>query len=158
MNAAHLHLMFNHLPIVGLGFTMILHALALSRNSNELKKVSCWFYIIIGLLAMIPVLTGDGTEQIVMSYPGISKDAIENHETWGYVFFYGLLLNGALAAATLWFSREKPDLVKKFSFALLIVAFVLTFFAYQTGTTGGQIRHPEILKQGPLKVEAEDND
>ena len=158
MNAVHFHLMFNHLPIVGLGFTMILHALALVRNSKELIKVSCWFYLFIGLLAILPIITGDGAEGIVLTYPGISKNAIENHETWGYIFFYGLLFNSALAAAVLWFSREKPDLLKKFSFALLIVAFVLTFFAYQTGTTGGQIRHPEIQKQGPIQVQGEDED
>ena len=158
MNAVHLHLMFNHLPIVGLGFTLILHALALARNSNELKQVTCWFYIMIGLFAIIPILTGDGAGKMVLSYPDINRDTIENHETWGYIFFYGLLLNGALAAAALWFSREKPERMKRFGFALLIVAFVLTIFAYQTGTTGGQIRHPEIQKQGPIKVQEEDND
>ena len=49
MNAAHFHLMFNHLPIVGLGFAILLNLLAIIRKSEELRNLSCWFYILIGL-------------------------------------------------------------------------------------------------------------
>ena len=113
-------------------------------------QLSCWFYILIGLLSILPILTGDSAQEILITYPGISKDAIENHETWGYIFFYILLLNGALAIAALWFTRKTPDLMKKFNIAMLIVAFAATFFAYETGLTGGNIRHPEI-EQGNYK-------
>jgi uncharacterized membrane protein len=144
MNAAHFHLMFNHLPIVGLGFAILLNLLAIIRQSMELKNLSCWFYILIGLLAILPILTGDGAQEILVTYPGINKDVIENHETWAYIFFYGLMLNGVLAFAALWFSRKNPDLMKKMSIAMLVIAIALLFFAYQTGTTAGKIRHPEI--------------
>lgn len=144
MNAAHFHLMFNHLPIVGLGFAILLNLLAVFGKSPEVKKLSCWFYILIGLLSILPILTGDGAGEILETYPGISKDVIENHETWAYIFFYGLLLNGVLAIGALWFSRKNPDLMKKMSIAMLIIAIVLLFFAYQAGTTAGKIRHPEI--------------
>jgi uncharacterized membrane protein len=150
MNAAHFHLMFNHLPIVGLGFAILLTLLAVFGKSMELKKLSCWFYILIGLLAILPLTTGDGAQEILLTYPGISKDAIEYHETWAYIFFYGLMLNGVLAIGALWFSQKKPDLMKKLSVTMLILAFVLLFFAYQTGTTGGKMRHPEI-EQGIFK-------
>ena len=144
MNAAHLHLMFNHLPIVGLGFTILLNILAIILKNQELKKLSCWFYIIIGLLSILPLITGDGAHEILKTYPGISSDAIENHETWAYIFFYGLMLNGVLAIGALWFSPKKPDLMKKLSITMLILALVLLFFVYQTGVTAGKIRHPEI--------------
>ena len=150
MNAAHFHLMFNHLPIVGLGFTFLVNLMAIIRKSEELKRLSFWFYILVGLMSIVPIITGDGAQEILLTYPGINKDAIENHETWGYIFFYGLLLNGVLSIAALWFSRKKPDLVKKISIATLILALILTFFAFQTGTTGGKMRHPEI-EQGPYK-------
>ena len=150
MNAAHLHLMFNHLPIVGLGFAILLNLLAIFGKSTEVKKLSCWFYILIGLLAILPLTTGDGAHEILKTYPGISSDAIENHETWAYIFFYGLMLNGVLAIGALWFSPKKPDLMKKLSIAMLILALVLLVFAYQTGVTAGKIRHPEI-EQGNYK-------
>jgi uncharacterized membrane protein len=150
MNAAHFHLMFNHLPIVGLGFAILLNILAVFGKSPEVKKLSCWFYILVGALSVLPIITGDGAHEILKTYPGIDNDAIENHETWAYIFFYGLILNGILSIAALWFSREKPDRIKKLSIATLIIALVLTFFAFQTGTTGGKLRHPEI-EQGIYK-------
>jgi len=150
MNAAHLHLMFNHLPIVGLGFAILINLLAMIRKSEELKNLSFWFYILIGLLAILPILTGDGAGEILKTYPGIDNEAIENHETWGYIFFYGLMLNSLLAIVALWFSQKKPELVKKLGITMLVIAIVLLFFAYQAGTTAGNIRHPEI-EQGIYK-------
>jgi uncharacterized membrane protein len=144
MNAAHFHLMFNHLPIVGLGFAFLINFLAMIRKSEELNNLSFWFYILVGVLSVLPLLTGDGAQEILLTYPGISKDAIENHETWAYIFFYGLMLNGILSIVAIWFSQKNPDLVKKLSIATLVVALVLSFFAFQTGTTGGKLRHPEI--------------
>jgi uncharacterized membrane protein len=136
--------MFNHLPIVGLGFAILLNLLAVFGKSQEVKKLSSWFYILIGLLSILPIITGDGAHEILRTYPGISNDAIEYHETFAYIFFYGMLLNGALGINTLWFSRKKPDLMKKLNIVMLIVSIVLLALAYQTGITAGKIRHPEI--------------
>jgi uncharacterized membrane protein len=146
MNSAHFHLMFNHLPLVGLGFAILLNLLAIIRKSEELKNLTFWLYILIGILSLVPILTGDGAGEILKTYPGIDNEAIENHETWGYIFFYGMMLNGVLAITALWFSGKKPDLLKKIAIATLIIALVLSFFAFQTGTTGGKLRHLEIEK------------
>ena len=150
MNAAHFHLMFNHLPLVGLGFAILLNVLAVFGKNPELKKLSFWFYILIGALAILPILTGDGAGEIIKTYPGISNDMIENHETFGYIFFYGLLVNGVLAICALWFSRKKPDLFKKLNIVVLVVALIVSVFAIMAGSTGGKIRHPEI-EQGPVR-------
>ena len=37
MNAAHLHLMFTHLPIVGIGFAVLLNLYAIISKSNDIK-------------------------------------------------------------------------------------------------------------------------
>jgi len=142
--------MFNHLSIVGLGFAILLNILAISIKSDDLRKLSCWFYILLGFLAALAILTGDSAGEIIKTYPGISSDAIENHETWGYVFFYGLLANGILGLGTLWFSRKNPGLMKKLNLVMLVVALAFSILAFKTGATGGTIRHPEI-EQGPFK-------
>lgn len=146
MNTAHLHLMVNHLSIVGLGFAIFVTLIALYRKNPEIEKLACWFYILTGLLSVFAILTGDGTGEIVKTYPGISNDAIEYHETWGYVFFYSLASIAALAIAALWFSRKNPLILRKFILTILILALLSIFLAFQTGTTGGRIRHPEIEK------------
>ena len=150
MNAAHFHLMVTHLPIVGLGFALLLNLVAVIRKNPELRTLSCWCYLLVALLSVLAVTTGDGAGEILLTYPGTSKDAVENHETWGYIFFYALMLNGALAIVALWCSRKNPILMKNFNTAMLIIALATTFLAYQAGTTGGALRHPEI-EQGSYK-------
>lgn len=150
MNAAHFHLMFNHLPIVGLGFAILFNLVAIQRKSEELIKLSCWFYILIGLLSVLAIFTGDGAGEIVKTYPGINNDAIEYHETLGYIFFYGLIAVSVGSLSALWFSRKNTILLKKINIAALILSVVLLVFAYQVGTTGGKIRHPEI-EQGAFR-------
>ena len=114
-----------------------------------MQKISCWAYILVGVLAVLPILTGDGAGEIIKTYPGINNDLIENHETFGYILFYGILTNGVLAIAALWFSRKNSGIMKKINTATLVIAILLLVPAYQTGLTGGNIRHPEI-EQGAL--------
>ena len=44
----------------------------------------------------------------------------------------------------LWASFKQKSFSSIISIATLIFAFVVLFFAKQTGTTGGEIRHTEI--------------
>jgi hypothetical protein len=150
MNTANLHLIVNHIPMVGLGFAILLNLFAIVRKSPELIRLSCWFYILIGLSSVLSIVTGDGAGEIARTYPGISNDAIEYHETWGYVFFYGLIAVGLTAIAALWFSRKNDLILKKFSSVMLVVALLALILAWQAGATGGKIRHPEI-EQGIYK-------
>ncbi|HNY03662.1 MAG TPA: hypothetical protein PKG48_13780, partial [Bacteroidales bacterium] len=113
---------------------------------DDLARLTCWFYILIAVLAVMPILTGDGAGEIVKTYPGISNDVIELHETWGYIFFYGLLVNGILGLVALWLARKNKGFPIQLGMICLIVAVVLMFFAWKAGMTGGEIRHPEILQ------------
>lgn len=150
MNGAHLHLMFNHLSIVGLGFVFLVNLLVMFEKHPTLKKLPCWLYIILALMALMAILTGDSASEIISTYPGVDISVIEYHETWGYAFFYGLVVLGVISLAGLWFSRKSSANLFKFSIATLIVALGVAFFAFKTGGTGGSIRHPEI-EQGVYK-------
>ena len=67
MNVAHLHLMLNHIPVVGMGFGLALVGLALLRKSEELKRISLGFLIVIALLAIPAYLTGEQAAEIAVS-------------------------------------------------------------------------------------------
>ena len=51
MNPAHLHLMLNHIPVLGTAFCMAL-GWALIQKSEELKRVSLGAFVIVALLAI----------------------------------------------------------------------------------------------------------
>ena len=80
MNPAHLHLMLNHIPVLGMAFGLALVSLALLRKSEELKRISLGFLIVIALLAIPAYLTGEPAEELVENLPGVSKSSIEQHE------------------------------------------------------------------------------
>ena len=150
MNATHLHLMFTHLPIVGLGLAILINLYAIINKSNELKKLTLWGYFIIGLFSIFAYITGDGAEEIIKTYPGINPDSIEIHEHIALLFFIGLMIIAGVSIIGLYITRKKEIFLKKFNLYLLIASILLSVLAYQTGSTGGNIRHSEI-KQGIYK-------
>lgn len=62
MNPAHLHLMLNHIPVLGTAFCMVLVGSALIQKSEELKRVSLGAFVIVALLAIPAYLTGEPAE------------------------------------------------------------------------------------------------
>ena len=150
MNAAQLHLLFTHLPIVGLGFAILLNLVALVRKSPELQKLSLWFYILLGILALVAYLTGDGAGEIMETYPGITENIIEPHENIALFFLIGVLAVSGFSMIALYMTKTRETLLKRFSLYLIIAALLVSILAVMTGTTGGAIRHTEI-KQGMYK-------
>lgn len=150
MNSAQLHLVFTHLPIIGLGFAILLSLVAIIKKSVELQKLSLWCYLLLGIFALLAYLTGDGAEEIIKTYPGITEDIIEPHESFALLFFIGLMVTTALSMVGLYMTKTKVNLLGRFNLILLIAAILLSFFAVKTGSTGGAIRHTEI-KQGEYK-------
>ncbi len=54
MNYAHVHLLLNHLPVVGALFGLLLLVVAILHNSGELKKAGLWIFVILALIS-IPI-------------------------------------------------------------------------------------------------------
>ena len=75
MNPAHWHLTLNHIPVLGMAFGLPLVSLALLRKSEELKRISLGFLIVIALLAIPVYLTGEPAEELVENLPGVSKSS-----------------------------------------------------------------------------------
>jgi len=151
MNSAHFHLMFTHLPLVGLGFAIITNLFALYWKSNDVKKFSLWVYVIVGVGALLAYFTGDGSEEVMTTYPGITEQLIEPHEQVALWFLIGLLVLSAAALAGLYLSKPGKINLQKLTLITLFAAMILSVVAVQTASSGGKIRHTEI-EQGTYKV------
>jgi formate hydrogenlyase subunit 3/multisubunit Na+/H+ antiporter MnhD subunit len=144
MNPAHLHLVLNHIPLVGIAFVILLLIIALLRTSNELINVSLIFVILIALWAIPAYLTGEPAEEMVEGLPGISEQLIEAHEEKAEITFILVEVVGAFALLTLIirrFHRELGNILSVFTLLGLIVAGGLIVW---TANLGGKINHPEI--------------
>lgn len=109
MNWAYLHLLINHVPVIlaPLGFVVAIVALVTKRRS-------VWLYALATLtlsgLSAYPVMaTGDEASHIVRRIPGVSRDAIEEHEESGDTAMWFLLAAGVVAAYAWWrMTKQRP--------------------------------------------------
>lgn len=146
MNWAHIHLMSNHFPVVGLVFGTLLLFLALLRKSEELKRVSFGIFILIALITFLVYFSGEPAEEIVEHLPGVKESIIEQHEEIALVSLIFIEILGIMAAAGLFLSLRSTSKMKWLVTALFILSIVSGGLIIWTANLGGQIRHTEIRK------------
>jgi hypothetical protein len=147
MNSAHLHLILNHLPVIGTLFLVLLIIAGLLQNSGQVQKTSLVFAVIVALTAIPAYLTGNPAESVVEHLDGISRPAILNHRQFAETALTITLLVGGLALLGLiaFRQREKPPL--GFMVAVLVLAIISAGTMAWTADLGGKIRHPESLEE-----------
>jgi hypothetical protein len=144
MNQAHLHLLFNHLPILGTLFGLLILAGGYVLKNNTVKRTALGIFVLSALCIIPAYLTGEGAEEIVESLPGVTETFIETHENMANIF---LGMAGALGLLSLvtFFADLKMQKIAPVMYAItLVVALGTMFYAQQTGSSGGKIRHTEI--------------
>lgn len=144
MNQAHIHLIVNHVPIVGSLFAAALLGVGLLRHNLALTQAGLVAVLAAGMLCLPAQLTGEGAEAIVQNMPRVSRALIHNHEEAAEQGFWAL--EGAAALALLSLLMLKNTSPKARLLALLtLVATALSFgLLARAGNLGGQIRHTEI--------------
>lgn len=143
MNGAHLHLLLNHTPILGSLFGLLLLAVAVFRGQATLIRAGLVTLLIAAALAIPTNLTGDGAEEVVEHFPGVTRSLIHAHEEAAELGLWAIELTGALALVSLLLlarGHARATLLTRLTLAGALVSFGLLARA---GNLGGQIMHPE---------------
>lgn len=144
MNQAHLHLLFNHLPILGTLFGLLILAGGFFLKNDAVKRTALGMFVLSGILAIPAYLTGEGAEEIVESLPGVTENLIEAHEEMANIFLWMVGALGLIAAAT-FYTDLRAKKAAPMLYTLTFVAAIGTMvFAQRVGASGGEIRHTEI--------------
>lgn len=143
MNAAHVHLILNHIPVIGMAIGFLLLAVAMTKKSTELMKVSLGVFIIMALIAIPTYLTGKAGEEVVEHLPGVAQSIIDQHEEAAGLSLVAVEILGALALGGLLFFRRSPTIPRWFVGTALILSIVVAGLMGYTANLGGQIRHAE---------------
>ena len=148
MNGAQLHLMLNHLPVMGTLFSLLLLAWSLIRRSAEIQKLALAIALLAGLSSVPAYLTGEPAEEVIEHMAGVDEAYIEEHESMGkFALWCGVAL-GVAAGAALAAGVKNPRWLSAGT-AITLLASVLVFGVMgYTAHLGGQIRHPEIRDGG----------
>lgn len=144
MSSAHLHLLLNHIPVLGAAFATLLLVFAMLKKSDDLKKVSLGAFVIAALIAIPVYLTGEPAEEIVEKLPGVSEAIIGRHEDAALVALIILSVLGVVAIAGLVFFRGNRRIPFWYSSVALLLSLVASGAMAWTANLGGQVRHSEI--------------
>jgi uncharacterized membrane protein len=143
MNIVHIHLLLNHVPVIGALFAVLLLAFALAWGSKELVKPAFVICTLLGVVAVVVFLTGEPAEKIVEKLPGFSDSISERHEEIALIATTMMAAFGALTLLALLVYRRRP-LPRRIAVTGLIVAIGVSGIMAYTANLGGQIRHTEI--------------
>ena len=153
MDPAHVHLLLNHVPIVGFVIGLMLFVSSLIAKSAELIRASLVIFVGIALVTIPTYISGNAAAEVLCEGgakapacpdPGISKNLIQTHEDTALLAFAAIILTGAFAWLGLWQIRrtsQAPTWNLAMILLLSLAAFVLVVRA---ANIGGEIRHPEI--------------
>lgn len=144
MDPAHLHLLVNHLPILGTLFALILGIYGAARRQPEVVRAALLALVVVGIASIVATRSGEGAEEVVEHLPGVSEQIIHEHEEAAEVANYAAIALALLALGVLIWRRKKPD-IGLAPTAVLLVGMALVFaLMARAGNLGGQIRHTEI--------------
>ncbi len=144
MNQAHLHLIVNHVPIVGSLFAAVLLGAGLLRQNATLTQAGLVAVLAAGLLCLPAQLTGAGAAATVQDMPRVSRALIENHAAAAELGFWALESAAALALFSLLLLKNASPRARLLAGLTLVVAVLSFGLLARAGNLGGQIRHTEI--------------
>lgn len=144
MSGAHVHLLLNHVPILGTLFGLLLLLYGLVRKSDEIKRASFVSFITTSLVTMPVYGSGLAATSIVEGLPDVSKTIIEQHQQAALITLVTIEILGAVALLSLWLSRRSPDTRRWLVFVVLALAVIAGGLGIWTGDLGGQVRHTEV--------------
>ena len=145
MNWAHVHLVSNHIPVLGTAFGLALLVYAAARRDEGVKSVALGVFAIVALLALPVFFTGEPAEGVVENAPGVSEPLIEAHESAALIALIAVELLGAVALGGLvatW--RRRRPLSPAFTRATVVFSLIAAGLMARTANLGGKITHAEI--------------
>lgn len=155
MTILHLHLLLNHIPVVGALFALLLFALALTRRETVSVKFALAFTAAMAAVAAVVYFTGGAAEEAVENLAGVTERSINRHEEAAELttIVFGILGGFSLVALLALRSRKPPKWV---ALAGLVGSLGVSALMGWTANLGGQIRHTEI--QGAASQQNADRD
>jgi len=145
MTLAHVHILLNHFPTIGMIVGMGLYILSLIWKSEDVKRASLAVIFGIAAIAIATFVSGSAALQEIESLPGVSKAAAAAHQDAALLALVFLELAGIVAWLALWQFRRIGRIAKGIQAVVLVLGLISLGLMANAANIGGEIRHPEIL-------------
>ncbi len=143
MSGLHLHLLVNHVPILGGFFALALLVASFVYAPEVLRRTALVVLVLVGFAAAAAKFSGEPAETGVKGMPGVTRAAIHEHEDMADKAFIAAAVVGVFALGLLVATRRST--IPQWAVTATLVGSVVTsgLMGY-TGLLGGQVRHTEV--------------
>jgi len=145
VNAAHLHLVLNHVPTLGAFVAVGLLLMALIRRNEALQQIGLEVLFIIALVTLPVFVTGAAARPALKNGPAFSDMAVRSHLDAAIAGFTVIELAGFAAWLALFQSSRRGRASRALVTTATLLLVVALLLMGRAATLGGEIRHPEML-------------
>jgi formate hydrogenlyase subunit 3/multisubunit Na+/H+ antiporter MnhD subunit len=149
MNPAHIHLLVNHLPIIGQFFSVFLVLVAFYfRQEEGVLAAAVTVMLLSALGAVAAFLTGSPAIKQIATLPGIAHQYINLHYKRAKLALLFSIITALVGVFFMYNAFSKTGVNHIYWYLLMlfcagITAIIMIF----TGNVGGKIHHPEIREK-----------
>ncbi|HDS01848.1 MAG TPA: hypothetical protein ENO22_03255 [candidate division Zixibacteria bacterium] len=147
MSSAYLHILLNHVPVIGILIGLAILITGLVFKKALLIKTSLAMLLIFAVFAVPTYLTGEPAEEEIEHQPGVSEEMAHEHEEAAELAFIVSLIMGALALISLAVWKVRSKMPSWTVIATLLVAILSAALMLWTAHLGGKVRRPELRDQ-----------
>jgi len=152
----HIHVLINHLPVIGLAMAILALVLALGHHSRKAEMIALILVLVAAASAWPVNFTGQRAYKTVRALTDdAGTDWLDQHKERAEKTapaFYSLAL---LTAAALIVPHKWPRTTRPLAIAILVFALLCEGVSGWIALAGGQIRHPEFRTEPPPAESAE---
>jgi hypothetical protein len=156
LSPAHLHLILNHIPVLGtMLFAPLVLVWGLLRRSRDVTQIGLLLAVLLAVTTIPIYLTGEPAEEQVENQPWFDEQRVETHEERAEAGLMAVLVTGVAALVGLWLARGGRPYRRDFSIAVLLGLVVSASLFALAALDGGRIRHDEVRPVGAMAAPSE---
>ena len=156
MNNVQIHLALTHVPVILSITGLAILIVSFFIKNNTITRTAYIMLLVAGIMALPVYFSGEGTEEVIESLPGISEPAIEEHEEVAQFAIISIGAAGLMALIAL-ITQGWKKAALGFQIIVLILSVVSAGFLFQTAHLGGLIRHTELQKEANAALKPNQN-
>ena len=141
---AHLHILVNHIPVIGLPIIVLLLLWGIARREDAVVRAALIGTVLLAAGTWFTDFTGDGAKDDIRHLAWANKDVIQAHEDAGDRVNLVAISTGVVALATLALARRGRPLRRPLVIVTLVLLIASSGLAALAAWRGGKIRHDEF--------------
>ncbi len=144
MNAAHLHLILNHIPPISVIIALVLLIVGIIGAKKILVQTALWIFLAASIITVPVYITGDAAKEKVEHLAGTSESMIHEHEDMADKAFIASIVMGIVSILGLILGKANGKIPGWMTGLVLVIGLIVGLVMIYTANLGGKIRRPEL--------------